>query len=496
MFSRLALLLITIAAAFGAAPVLEHLYPVGLEIGSTNTLTLQGKFDPWPPQLWTESAGLTFTAQTNKGKFDVVVDAEAAAGPRLIRAYNAEGVSEARILILDDGWVRAETEPNNKVEAAQAVGTLPVALDGRLERNGDVDSYRIDLREGEWLTAEVQCYTVMGKLDPALRLVNTNGVQLAWNHDFATLDPRLVWRAPTTRSVVLQVFGFAYPANSDVQLAGGEGANYRLLLRAESAPPAPPCDQSEREPNNTAAEASEIPIPTQLHGVISPSGDTDRFRIRLQKSEYLEVVVDAASIGSPLDVRLAVEDAASKVIVQTEEGNMSGDARLEWQAPSDGEFFICVRNWQHRGGSEFSYRLRLAKLAADFDASLSVGTLAFTAGTTNDVKVAIKRLRGFTNDLALTLTNLPAGLAAAPAKAPDKDGEVTLKLVAALNAEAFSGPVQVLALSAGETRVVPFALTSRVENNGVPGGYSRLLIEEAPHLWLTVRTNPPAVASK
>ncbi len=484
------------AGVFGAAPVLEHLYPVGLGVGSAQTLTLQGKFDPWPPQVWVEGDGLACIAQTNKGKIDVTVDAEAEPGPRLIRVFNDEGVSEPRIVVIDESWTLAEAEPNNKFEAAQAVASLPMTIDGRLERNGDVDSYRIDLREGQWLVAEVECYTVMGKLDAALRLVTTNGVQLAWNHDFATLDPRLVWRAPAARSVLVQVFGFAYPANSDVQLAGGEGANYRLRLRAESAPPAAPCPEGEREPNGAFAEAAELPLPFQRHGAIAPAGETDRFKIRMHKGEYIEAIAEAAAVGSALDPRLAIEDAQGQSLAQSEERNMTGNARIEWQAPADGTYAVTMRNWQRRGGPEFTYWLRVNPLAPACEATLAAGSLALSGGSTNDVKVAIKRWRGFTNEITLAFAHLPDGLSAAEVKAPEKDGEATLKLLAATNAPPFSGPVQVLCRVAGQARPVPFPLTSRVENNGVPGGYQHLLIEQADHLWLTVRATAPAAPPK
>jgi len=492
LFKAVALLTGLCLSVFGAVPVLEHFYPVGLNVGSTQTLTLQGKFDPWPPHVWVEGEGLACIAQTNKGKIDVTVDAEAEPGPRLIRVFNDEGASEPRILVIDESWTLAEAEPNNKFDAPQSVASLPMTIDGRLERNGDVDSFRIDLREGQWLVAEAECYTVMGKLDAALRLVSTNGVQLAWNHDFATLDPRLVWRAPAARSVVVQVFGFAYPANSDVQLAGGEGANYRLRVRAESTPPAAPCPEGEREPNGTFTEAAELPLPCQRHGAIAPAGEVDRFKVQMRKGEYIEAMVEAAAIGSALDPRLAIEDAQGQSLAQSEERNMTGNARLEWQAPADGTFAISVRNWQRRGGPEFTYRLRVIPLGPACEATFAAGSLALSGGSTNDVKVAIKRLRGFTNEITLEFTDLPDGLSAAEVKAPEKDGEATLKLLAATNAPPFSGPVQVLCRVAGQARPVPFPLTSRVENNGVPGGYQQLLIEQADHLWLTVRTNAPA----
>ena len=75
------------------------------------------------------------------------------------------------------------------------IGTVPVTINGRLDKNGDVDSFAIALKAGEWLDARLVSYELMGKLDGVLRLVDGKGYQLEWNHDFATLDPRLQWQA-------------------------------------------------------------------------------------------------------------------------------------------------------------------------------------------------------------------------------------------------------------------------------------------------------------
>jgi hypothetical protein len=37
-------------------------------------------------------------------------------------------------------------------------------------------------------------------------------------------------------------------------------------------------------------------------------------------------------------------------------------------------------------------------------------------------------------------------------------------------------------------RPATFELVTRSENNGVPGGYSKVLVERTDQLWLTVKT--------
>jgi len=129
----------------------------------------------------------------------------------------------------------------------------------------------------------------------------------------------------------------------------------------------------------------------------------------------------------------------------------------------------------------------------DFDAVAAVSSLAVKPGTTNELKVTVTRLRGFTNDLQMLATNLPPGMTCAPVPASDKGGEVKLLLVVETNAVPFQGPFQLIArdVPAGRDRFVPFMLTGSTTDNGVPGGYRTLLADRIELLWLTVLAVEP-----
>ena len=110
-----------------------------------------------------------------------------------------------------------------------------------------------------------------------------------------------------------------------------------------------------------------------------------------------------------------------------------------------------------------------------------------TAGETNEVKVTVNRLRGFTNELTARIEGLPEGVSAEPVKVPEKGGEVVMKLVAAENAGAASGPVRILAGDGSKEKAAAYEFTTRTVNNGVPGGYTALVIEKTEQPWLTVK---------
>lgn len=476
-------------SSFAAAPAFDGFVPAGGARGTSNLVAATGKSEVWPPKVWVDGPGLAFTAGTNKGTFSVSIAPDAKPGPRLVRLYNEEGASDPHIFVIGNGRELAEVEPNNHPAKAQPVGGLPVTINGRLDKNGDVDSFAIDVRSGQWLDARVDSHTLMSKVDAVLRLVSTNGQQLAWNHDFITLDPRLMWRAPEEGRVILQIFGFAYPPDSGITLTGGESAVYRLHVAVTGSKPEICGSPTETEPNNIAGTAEPIDLPAIVHGTIGTGEDHDRFLFTLKKDEFIEARVDAASFGSPLDAWLKVEDSAGKALAQSDDVDGSLDPRLEWKAPTNGNFMIAVGSVTHRGGQDFCYRLSIQRAKPDFSATLGAGALELTSGATNELKLDLKRLRGFTHELVVAFRDLPPGVMALTNGLPPKDGAVSIPLAASVDAPRFQGSVGLFLMDAAtqSERAVPFELTTRGET-----GYHHLLIETADRFWLTVR--PKSVA--
>ena len=530
-----------------AGPTLDHLYPVAVQLGSTNAVTAIGKFDPWPPKVWVEAPGIVFNTETNAGKFTVEIATNAPAGPHLVRVFNEQGASGPRFFIVTREPQAVEQEPNDDFMKPQAVDHLPVSLNGRLDKSGDVDSFAVTLEAGQTLVASLEAYTLASPMDAVLRLVDSRGVQLALNDDDGrTLDPLLAWTANLAGSYILQVFGFAYPAISDVKFTGGNACVYRLHLSrgrclqytlplgvqrgvrtklrlfgwnmgsspglefefdgtglpAETRQVAlaiPDFDNAltlpvgdgpeliEREPNNSTDEATHLDVPSAVTGCIDKAGDEDRFTFTAKKSDKLLLEVQSASFGFPLDARLKVEDAKGKELAKKDD-SVNADPALAWTAPEDGTFFAAVGNVLHRGGSDYHYRFSISRAVPGLKAVVAHNAITIEPGKTNDIKITITRLYGFQSKLTLSVKGLPEGLAAEPVEVPEKNGEVMLKLAASADAKPFSGAVQIAVTeveSGIEHRVVSDLISSTVDN-GVPQGFRKLVIESTDQLWLTV----------
>lgn len=473
--------------ALSAATNLEQLHPIGFARHSTNIVKVAGKVEPWPPQIWGGGAGVEITALTNKNELQFVVAADATPGVRLIRLFNDEGASEPRPFVVGAGRELVETEPNNQAGSAMAIPQLPITINGRLDKSGDVDSYLVQVPAGQRLVAAVDSYVLMSRLDAVLRLMTTNGMQLAWNHDFATLDPRLDWRAEADTSVVIQVFGFAYPATADIKLTGGDGVIYRLHLSVEPPPLQP-----------TNARPAELSLPATAQAFFAEPGERHRFKIKLAKNEWIAAAVAAESLGSPVDAWLAVENKDGKELMRADDSDGSRDPALNWEAPEDGEFALVVGSLTRNNGPGQFYELTAKRAAPDWRASLAASSLVAKAGSTNELKLTFTRLCGLTNAYQIVLPKLPDGVTCDPVPAPAAGGEVKLSLVAGENAAAWQGPIQVLARDPSNSveRVIPFKLTGSTTDNGVPGGYRVLLADEIAHAWLTVLPKAPKPEEK
>lgn len=483
-FATLALL-ISIRAE---PPELRSINPIGASRGTTNQFTIHGKTDPWPPRFWSHPPGLKFITDTNKNKATIEIPADAAPGPRLVRIYNEEGVSEPRFFVVGEGREIAEKEINNKFSEAQPAGEFPVVISGKLDKGDDVDCFIIQIPGRKTLEASIEAYTLMSKMDAVLRLVTTNGITLAWNHDYGTFDPHLWHTAPTDQTVVVQVFGFAYPANSEIRLTGGDEAPYRLHLNWSQHAPSRPLN----------IDTNVATLPFERSGALLEVRQEHRYSFRGQKDQYIIAQVEAASVGSPLDPYLRILDANGTQISRTDDAEGSADPRVEWKCPADTNYFIAIGNTLNRAGSNYTYKLTAETAPPDFKAIWSVGSATFTAGTTNTVKIDFKRLREHTNEVIPTFRNIPESVVISPlTNLPAKGGEVSFALTINSNAPPFQGPIQLALMdsTAKKEKLAVVELTTRGENNGVPNGYSKLAIESYDHMWLTIKTQEVKAAT-
>lgn len=536
----------TALAAKKKAPVAgTTLFPVGAQRGMTSILTLTSKLDPYDRQLSIDCPGVQLVPG-EKDLVQIAISPLAPLGPHLIHVYNTEGASEPRWFSIGTLPEIREKEPNDKLGSEQMIDTLPVCVNGQLDKRGDADLYAFFLKEGQTLTAALEAYSLGSAVDAFLQLRDDQNTVLATAHDGRNLDPVLTFKAAKAGRYSLELAGFTHPPAADVNFTGGTAIAYRLHLTADpttlrvfpaavsrtaknsldlegtatgtvnfdgshlQAEPLVQCITPpnalfpiqvavtdgpvlrEVEPDNSLAQAMPVAVPSCIAGRIDKAGDVDRFQFQAKKGGHVIFHLLAKKLGLPLDALLVVCDTTDKELARNDDASEGDDPFLDWKAPADGVFQVKVTDLFNRGGEAAEYVLMVGTQEPGFTAAItSKPPLSLEAGKTLDLTGTVKRLNGLTGDLIAEVHGLPPGVSAEPVTLAEKKGDVTLKLRAAANASLSNGPIQLVLFTKGDDKNPPISHTATLDLRGdIRRGTS--LLDQTDSIWLTVLPAAPA----
>ncbi|MHC4117412.1 MAG: PPC domain-containing protein [Planctomycetota bacterium] len=132
-----------------------------------------------------------------------------------------------------------ETESNDTTGSAQHID-LPKIINGRMDKPGDVDVFRITGRAGERIVAEVYGRRLNSPLDSLLRLTDSSGKVLQLNDDYVLKEEHLhtnmmglnTHHADSYIMAELPSSGTYYVHLADSQRHGGDAYGYRLRIAA------------------------------------------------------------------------------------------------------------------------------------------------------------------------------------------------------------------------------------------------------------------------
>jgi hypothetical protein len=196
--------------AVGELPFITSIFPLGGQAGEQTTVELTG---------WNLPADkLTMDAQ------------DKAPGIYPLSVRKGDMISNSVPFAVDTLPKCLEKEPNDSPQTAQPV-TLPLIINGRMDRPGDRDVFRFAGRAGERITAEVTARRLDSPLDSVLKLTDVAGKRLAFNDDHEDKSDALNTHHADS------LIDFTLPANgtyclhlSDAQHDGGPEYAYRLRI--------------------------------------------------------------------------------------------------------------------------------------------------------------------------------------------------------------------------------------------------------------------------
>lgn len=162
----------------------------------------------------------------------LVVPADAPLGLRSFRWPLAGDVTNPAAVVVTDLPRVLETDDNDAPAKATPV-TLPAGLNGRLEREGDVDCFAFEAKKGERFSFEVIARRLQSALDSEIRLLDAAGKQVGYADDLtrgkrSSADSWLEnWTVPADGKYVLEI--------RDLHLRGGPDFPYFVQI-TRSAP--------------------------------------------------------------------------------------------------------------------------------------------------------------------------------------------------------------------------------------------------------------------
>lgn len=143
----------------------------------------------------------------------------------------APQVTQPVELVVTDQSTRQERpdQPNDSVETSERI-EVPGGLNGRIERDGDLDYFQFQAKKGQRLSFEVIARRAGSTLDPHLRILNASGAQQQLNDDARVgkrtfADSRIEnWTVPADGTYFVEI--------RDVHLRGGPSFVYFLDISA------------------------------------------------------------------------------------------------------------------------------------------------------------------------------------------------------------------------------------------------------------------------
>lgn len=199
----------------GELPFITSIFPLGGRVGEPVKIELEG----WNLQ----NASLTPPS------------ADAKPGVHILAASNGQFVSNQVRFALDTLPESLEQEPNDNPSQAQKV-TLPIIVNGRMDREGDWDVFEVEGHAGETIVMEVNARRLGSPMDSFVKVTTADGKVIGLNDDH--FDATTGWNTDHADSylmVKLPADGKYFVHLGDTRRHAGKAYAYRLRI----SPPRP-----------------------------------------------------------------------------------------------------------------------------------------------------------------------------------------------------------------------------------------------------------------
>lgn len=471
--------------AVAQPPTLSHLSPSAVAAGQSTDVTCYGANLAGASTAWLGLPGAQIELspgiegngmQSDRVVYRVTVPAEAAVGIYGLRVATGQGVSNLRLLLVDDVPTVDDGGTNKSHDTAQPL-SLPVAVDGACEPES-YDFYRFTAVTGQRVSVEVFARRLGSALDPVIRLLDASGRELAYSDDELAIgvDCRLAYTFESSGEYVLEIRDIRYQGggahryrlrvgdfplvNSVFPTAGGRGTSPLLVAVGDDVGGTSPwqvkvplvtslgrlplgvkyasgqgsalaslvvsggMEQVELEPNDEPAAAGPFVIPGAMSGRFEAVRDRDYFRIQGAAGERYVFRGRTRSLGSPSDLYLRLLNNQGGVLAEAEDSG-TDEGVLDVTFPADGEYYLMVEDVSRRGGPGHVYRVEGERYRPGFSLAIEAEKYDAPRGGVFVAKVTAAR-RDYNGPISLALEGLE-GCTLANNVIPEGQNEVVFR---------------------------------------------------------------------
>lgn len=301
----------------------------------------------------------------------------------VVAVYDESGQEVAYV---DD--FRHRPDPALLFEAPRP-GEYEVMIRDSIYRGREDFVYRLSIAEGPFITSVYPAGGTEGKLVSSHVdgwNLPTDRIQLDTNPGGATIRP--------------------------VALSAPSGSSNPVPVAVGDLP-----ETEEAEPNGSPDDAQLVQLPLVINGRIESAGDADVYRFGGQAGNRIIAEVTARRLDSPLDSVVYLVNPSGEVLAWNDDfkdpahGLVThhADSYVSAELPADGMYCLRIADAQARGGSDFTYRLRLGPPQPSFELRAVPSSLAIPAGGAGVLEVHAHRIDGFEGPIELRLTDAPEG---------------------------------------------------------------------------------------
>ena len=325
-----------------------------------------------------------------------------------------------------------EAEPNNEASQATAAGELPLAFNGIIQSDGDVDAYKFKAKNGQAFDVNVFARRLRSPLDPVLTINDAAGKQLAANDDAGGPDSYLRWAAPADGEYTLAV--------RDHLNKGGPEYAYRVEVATV-------------EPKATVSLPVVATNSQERLAVSVPKGNRYATLVRATRADFggdltiapvdlpEGVTATCDTMPANLDAIPVVFEAAPTAVVTGKLIEVVAKPAPDPNVPLKSRFEQAV-DMVYIGNNAAYYQTRVNKLAiavteeAPFKLSIVQPKVPLVQSGSMQLKVVAERKEGFKAPITVQMLFNPPGVGAGPVTIPEGQNEIAMPLNAAGDAQA------------------------------------------------------------